>query len=79
MKFNFKFKGRQVGAIGKFYRINATFTAESLGEAMWMLWRNYEHISEMQATREEVIPAEELINTALVKPKAFYTAEEIMK
>ena len=79
MKFHFKFKGRQVGAIGKVHKINATFKADSLGEALWMLYRNYEHIyyQDLQATCEQDIPIDVIKATELVKPQSFYTAEDM--
>ena len=79
MKFHFKFKGRQVGAIGKVHKISVTFTAPSLGEAMWRLYRNYECIfyQDIQATYEQDIPIDVLKSTELVKPQSFYTAEDM--
>ena len=43
-KYTFYFKGRQSGTIGIFYEISATYTAETLKEAVLMLYNDYEHI-----------------------------------
>lgn len=44
MKFTFKFNGRQAGAIGIFYDIKDTYTAENISEAKSLLYEDYEHI-----------------------------------
>ncbi len=36
--YNIRFEGRQTGAIGSFYILRDTYKANSLGEALYMLW-----------------------------------------
>jgi len=43
--YKFSFVGRQVGAIGKTYKINAIYEAFNQREAFDMLYTDYEHIS----------------------------------
>jgi hypothetical protein len=46
-KYNISFKGRQVGAIGIFYRITEEYNARNLGEFKHMLYTDYEHLDEI--------------------------------
>lgn len=43
-KYEFSFNGRQTGAIGIFYKISDSYMANSLDEAVAMLYTDYEHI-----------------------------------
>lgn len=47
-KFVFSFTGRQVRAIGIFYRIRDTYTAANLGQALYKLYTDYEHITDIK-------------------------------
>ena len=42
--YKFSFSGRQSGALGIRYKINEEYQANSIGEALYMLWTDYEHI-----------------------------------
>lgn len=44
------FTGRQTGAIGIFYQIGEKYETDSLGEALHMLWTDYEHIKALKIT-----------------------------
>lgn len=44
-KYNFKFTGRQTGAIGINYKISDTYQCEDIHEALSLLWTDYEHVS----------------------------------
>ncbi|MES2382431.1 MAG: hypothetical protein V4538_15395 [Bacteroidota bacterium] len=46
-KYNFKFTGRQTGAIGIFYPIADTYQAKDINEAMSLLYEDYEHLSNL--------------------------------
>jgi hypothetical protein len=43
-EFNFSFHGRETGAIGIFYFIDATITAENLSAAYRELYQRYDHV-----------------------------------
>lgn len=42
--YKFSFVGRQSGAIGIFHKINDTYKANDIHEAMSLLYTDYEHI-----------------------------------
>jgi hypothetical protein len=46
--FKFSFRGRQSGAIGIFYQITDTYKANSIKEAVSMLYTDYEHIQSLK-------------------------------
>lgn len=48
-KYTFSFNGRQSGAIGITYQIRDTYKANSIGEAMYLLYTDYDLISGLQA------------------------------
>jgi len=52
--FKFSFIGRISGAIGIFYKIRDTYKANSLGEALYMLYTDYEHIRQLYCNNEYV-------------------------
>lgn len=47
-KYNFRFKGRQSGAIGIFYSISDTYQAKDIHEAISLLNEDYEHIQDLK-------------------------------
>ena len=44
-KYLISFDGRQSGAIGITYKIRQTYRTNNLGEALYILWTDYEHIT----------------------------------
>lgn len=44
-KYTISFTGRQTGAIGITYKIRDEYRANNLGEALYKLYTDYEHIS----------------------------------
>lgn len=46
-KYNFKFTGRQSGAIGIFYPISETYAAANIHEAMSLLYEDYDHLHQL--------------------------------
>lgn len=51
-KYQFSFNGRQTGAIGIFYKIYEEYKANSLDEAVSMLYVDYEHITFISGKEE---------------------------
>ncbi len=49
-RYKFIFTGRKAGALGQTLKCAATYKAESLGKAIWMLYNEYEHISYEKVT-----------------------------
>lgn len=47
-KYQAKFIGRQLGAIGKFYRINICIIANNEEHAIKKLYEKYEHITDLK-------------------------------
>lgn len=54
MKYTFSFIGRQNGAIGIFYKISETYEAENISEAKSLLYRDYEHISQLKINNGKI-------------------------
>ena len=69
-KYKFKFKGRQLRAIGKFYPITYKCEATTLGEAIWLLYEKYDCI-QLTSLWENVqmLDPENFNNTKITKPK----------
>lgn len=50
-KYKFSFIGRQVGAIGIFYKITATVEAENIEAAKLRLYDKYDHIQQLKQVK----------------------------
>lgn len=59
MTFFASFIGRNVGAIGTFYRINTTVEASSSEEARLRLYDRFEHLTDLKLTPYPLVPKEQ--------------------
>lgn len=67
-KYYFSFTGRQTGAIGIIYPISENYEANSLGEALFKLWTDYELIRFNKAEENgKSIETENLWRTKLIE------------
>ena len=65
--YKFSFSGRQSGALGIRYKINEEYQANSIGEALYMLWTDYEHIQHLKIKENgKNIPYEEVKDTEFI-------------
>jgi len=68
-KYNFKFGGRQSGAIGITYKISDTYNAKDIHEALSLLYADYELIKGLQITENgKQIDEPEIIKWVDVRP-----------
>ncbi len=69
-KYKFKFKGRQVRAIGKLCSITYECKATTLGEAIWLLYEKYDcnQLLAMQENKNR-LDLEIFNDTKMTKPK----------
>lgn len=69
-KYKFKFKGRQVGAVGVFYNTSYECEAATLGEAIWLLYEKYEHIHLASLwENDQMLDHEKFYTMTITKPK----------
>lgn len=64
--FKFSFIGRQARAIGVFYKIEDSYKANNLSEALYKLYTDYEHISQIKVNGE-ALTLEEVNKTGFTK------------
>ena len=48
--YKFTFKGREIGAIGIFYSLSNTTQADTAENAVYKLYENFEHITDLKCT-----------------------------
>ena len=48
--YKFTFKGREIGAIGIFYRLSYTTQSDTVENAVHKLYENFEHITDLKCT-----------------------------
>jgi hypothetical protein len=63
----FSFIGRKINAQGIFYKIRDKYKANSLGEALHMLYTDYEHITYLSASENSKLVGKQTVaQTSLV-------------
>lgn len=59
--YAFSFIGRKNGAQGIFHKIRDSYKANSLGEALYMLYVDYEHITKLVASENSKLLSKQIL------------------